>query len=111
MNPEPCGTQGSGRQRNDLLFCNWIHACFVVVELKIGRFEPEHVGKTRLLRVLDRREHARSHPAQTHHGILLGAGHNDNVVRYSLAGTTAPTAASRSADTPRPRHQNRRRVG
>jgi hypothetical protein len=35
------------RPRNfiDLLFFNWIQARFVVVELKVGRFEPEYVGK------------------------------------------------------------------
>lgn len=29
----------------DLLFFNWVQARFVVVELKVGRFEPEYVGK------------------------------------------------------------------
>jgi predicted nuclease of restriction endonuclease-like (RecB) superfamily len=29
----------------DLLFFNWAQSRFVVVELKIGRFEPEYVGK------------------------------------------------------------------
>jgi len=29
----------------DLLFYNWAQSRFVVVELKIGRFEPEHAGK------------------------------------------------------------------
>ncbi|MDV6270946.1 PDDEXK nuclease domain-containing protein [Rhodococcus globerulus] len=28
----------------DLLFFNWVQARFVVVELKVGRFEPEYVG-------------------------------------------------------------------
>ncbi|WP_413768436.1 PDDEXK nuclease domain-containing protein [Rhodococcus pyridinivorans] len=78
----------------DLLFFNWIQSRFVVVELKIGRFEPEYAGKLGFyvswvdenLRVADR--HAPTI------GILLCAGRNDNVVRYSLAGTTAPLAVA-----------------
>ncbi|MFZ2529713.1 MAG: PDDEXK nuclease domain-containing protein [Rhodococcus sp. (in: high G+C Gram-positive bacteria)] len=78
----------------DLLFFNWLQSRFVVVELKIGRFEPEYAGKLGFyvswvdenLRVPDQ------HAATI--GILLCAGRNDNVVRYSLAGTTAPLAVA-----------------
>lgn len=74
----------------DLLFFNWTQSRFVVVELKIGRFEPEYAGKLGFyvswadenLRIPD------THAPTI--GILLCAGRNDNVVRYSLAGTTAP---------------------
>ncbi len=78
----------------DLLFFNWAQSRFVVVELKFGRFQPEHTGKLGFyvawvddnLRVPDR--HASTI------GILLCAGRNDNVVRYSLAGTTAALAVA-----------------
>lgn len=78
----------------DLLFFNWLQSRFVVVELKVGRFEPEYAGKLGFyvswvnenLRVRDR------HSPTI--GILLCAGRNDNVVRYSLAGTTAPLAVA-----------------
>ncbi|GAA3514355.1 PDDEXK nuclease domain-containing protein [Georgenia daeguensis] len=78
----------------DLLFFNWAQSRFVVVELKIGRFAPEHLGQLGFyvswvdanLRDLDR------HSPTV--GILLCAGRNDNVVRYSLAGTTAPVAVA-----------------
>ena len=78
----------------DLLFFNWAQSRFVVVELKIGRFAPEHAGQLGFyvawvdanLRVADR--HAPTI------GILLCAGRNDSVVRYSLAGSTAPLAVA-----------------
>jgi predicted nuclease of restriction endonuclease-like (RecB) superfamily len=78
----------------DLLFFNWAQPRFVVLELKIGRFAPEHLGQLGFyvswvdanLRVPDRYS-----PTI---GILLCAGRNDNVVRYSLAGTTAPLAVA-----------------
>jgi len=78
----------------DLLFFNWAQSRFVVVELKVGRFEPEQTGQLGFyvawvdanLRVADR--HAPTI------GILLCAGRNDNVVRYALAGSTAPLAVA-----------------
>jgi len=78
----------------DLLFFNWAQSRFVVLELKIGRFAPEHLGQLGFyvawvddnLRVPDR------HSPTV--GILLCAGRNDNVVRYALAGTTAPVAVA-----------------
>ena len=83
-----------GRNFIDLLFFNWIQARFVVVELKVGRFEPEYVGKLGFYvswiddNLRDHNQHAPTI------GILLCAGRNDNVVRYSLAGTTAPLAVA-----------------
>lgn len=78
----------------DLLFFNWIQFRFVVVELKVGRFEPEYVGKLGFyVSWVD--DNLRDH---THHaptiGILLCAGRNESVVRYSLAGATAPVAVA-----------------
>jgi predicted nuclease of restriction endonuclease-like (RecB) superfamily len=78
----------------DLLFFNWSQSRFVVVELKVGRFAPEHAGQLGFyvawvdanLRVADR--HAPTI------GILLCAGRNDSVVRYALAGSTAPLAVA-----------------
>ncbi|WP_237342149.1 PDDEXK nuclease domain-containing protein [Williamsia soli] len=78
----------------DLLFFNWIQSRFVVVELKVGRFEPEYLGKLGFYVswVDDNlRDHDRHAPTI---GILLCAGRNDKVVRYSLAGTTAPLAVA-----------------
>ncbi|NLH69276.1 MAG: DUF1016 domain-containing protein [Brooklawnia sp.] len=78
----------------DLLFFNWDQSRFVAIELKIGQFAPEHIGQLGFyvswvdgnLRVPER--HAPTI------GILLCAGRNDNVVRYSLAGTNQPLAVA-----------------
>ena len=78
----------------DLLFFNWVQSRFVVVELKVGRFQPAYAGQLGFyvswvddnLRIP-----ARHSPTI---GLLLCAGRNDNVVRYSLAGTTAPLAVA-----------------
>lgn len=78
----------------DLLFFNWAQSRFVVIELKIGRFAPEHVGQLGFYVqwVEDNlRDHERHLPTV---GILLCAGRNDNVVRYSLAGTQQPIAVA-----------------
>ncbi len=78
----------------DLLFFNWAQSRFVVVELKIDKFLPEHAGQLGFyvawvddnLRVPDR------HSPTV--GILICAGRNERVVRYSLAGSTAPLAVA-----------------
>jgi len=78
----------------DLLFFNWPQSRFVVIELKIGRFQPEYVGKLGFyVAWVDDNLRARDRHAPTI-GILLCADRNDNVVRYSLAGTTAPLAVA-----------------
>ncbi|MBH0122521.1 DUF1016 family protein [Rhodococcus sp. CX] len=78
----------------DLLFFNWLQSRFVVVELKIGRFEPEYAGKLGFyVSWVDENLRVRDRHSPTI-GILLCAGRNDNVVRYSLAGTTAPLAVA-----------------
>ncbi len=76
----------------DLLFFNWAQNRFVVVELKIGSFEPAHLGQLGFyVAWVDQnlRQPDRHSPTI---GILLCAGRNDNVVRYALASATAPLA-------------------
>ncbi|MGJ3510143.1 PDDEXK nuclease domain-containing protein [Enemella sp. A6] len=78
----------------DLLFFNWVQSRFVVVELKIGRFAPDHLGQLGFyVSWVDEnlRDHDRHSPTI---GILMCAGRNDNVVRYSLAGTNQPLAVA-----------------
>ncbi len=78
----------------DLLFFNWAQSRFVVVELKATRFRPEYTGQLGFYvawvddQLRDRDRHA---PTV---GILLCAGRNDRVVRYSLAGSSAPLAVA-----------------
>ena len=84
----------------DLLFFNFVQSRFVGVELKIGRFEPEHAGQLAFyVSWIDAhlRDPDRHSPTI---GILMCASRNDSVVRYSLAGATSPMAvASYTYDT------------
>ena len=78
----------------DLLFFNIPQVRYVVVELKIGRFEPEFAGKLGfyIAAVNDRlRDPARHAPTV---GILMCTDRNDTVVRYALSGAAAPMAVA-----------------
>ena len=78
----------------DLLFFNWAQNRFVVFELKIGRFEPAHLGQLGFyVSWVDQNLRQPDQHAATI-GILLCAGRNDNVVRYALASATAPLAVA-----------------
>jgi predicted nuclease of restriction endonuclease-like (RecB) superfamily len=74
----------------DLLFFHRGLNCLVAIELKVGRFEPEHLGKLSFyLEALDRDiKKPHENPAI---GILLCASKDDEVVEYSL-GRTASAA-------------------
>lgn len=63
--------------------------CLVAVELKVDRFEPEHLGKLEFyLESLDR-DHRKPHenPAM---GVLLCASKNSEVVEYALSRSLSP---------------------
>lgn len=73
---------------------------YVVVELKIGKFEPGYVGQLGFyVAVVDDQLRRQQIHAPTV-GILLCASRNDSVVRYSLANTTAPMAVANYTDQP-----------
>lgn len=77
----------------DLLLFHVEQLRYVVVELKIGRFEPEHLGKLGFyVAVVDDR--LRRGPHSPTVGILLCASRNEAVVRYALANNTAPMAVA-----------------
>ncbi|OCT32857.1 PDDEXK nuclease domain-containing protein [Pseudomonas putida] len=63
--------------------------CLVAVELKVGRFEPEYMGKLDFyLEALDRNERkAHENPAI---GVLLCASKYDEVVEYALNRSLSP---------------------
>lgn len=73
----------------DLLFFHRALNCLVAIELKIGRFEPEHLGKLSFyLEALDRTEKKpHENPA---FGILLCASKDEETVEYSLSRTLSP---------------------
>jgi predicted nuclease of restriction endonuclease-like (RecB) superfamily len=73
----------------DLLFFHRGLNCLVAIELKVGRFEPEYLGKLGFyLEALDRdvrKPHER--PAI---GVLLCASKDEEVVEYALSRTLSP---------------------
>jgi predicted nuclease of restriction endonuclease-like (RecB) superfamily len=73
----------------DLLFFHRGLNCLCAIELKVGRFEPEHLGKLSFsLEALDRdvkKPHER--PAI---GVLLCASKDREVVEYALSRTLSP---------------------
>jgi predicted nuclease of restriction endonuclease-like (RecB) superfamily len=73
----------------DLLFFHRGLNCLVALELKVGRFEPEYLGKlTFYLEALDR-DVRKSHE-QPSIGVLLCASKEDEVVEYALSRTLSP---------------------
>lgn len=73
----------------DLLFFHRGLNCLVAVELKVGAFEPEHIGKLNFyLEALDRdMKKPHENPAV---GVLLCAGKDDEVVEYALNRSASP---------------------
>ncbi|MEG2816117.1 MAG: PDDEXK nuclease domain-containing protein [Comamonas sp.] len=72
----------------DLLFFHRGLNCLVAIELKVGRFEPEYLGKLSFyLEALDRDvRKAHENPAI---GVLLCASKDDEVVEYALSRTAS----------------------
>ncbi|HEY4079290.1 MAG TPA: PDDEXK nuclease domain-containing protein [Burkholderiaceae bacterium] len=73
----------------DLLFFHRGLNCLVAIELKVERFEPEHLGKLNFyLEALDRQvRKPHENPAI---GLLMCAGKDSEVVEYSLSRTLSP---------------------
>jgi hypothetical protein len=72
-----------------LLFFHRGLNCLVAFELKVQRFEPEHLGKLSFyLEALDR--DVRKLHEQPSIGVLLCASKEDKVVEYALSRTLSP---------------------
>ncbi|RMV74895.1 hypothetical protein ALP05_01815 [Pseudomonas caricapapayae] len=73
----------------DLLFFHRGLNCLVAIELKVGRFQPEYLGKLDFyLEALDRNvRKPHENPAI---GVLLCASKNDEVVEYALNRSLSP---------------------
>ncbi len=73
----------------DLLFYHLQLRCYVVIELKAGKFEPGHVSQLNMYlnAVDDLLRHTDDKPSI---GLLLVKDKNQTVVEYSLAGYTKP---------------------
>ena len=68
----------------DLLFYNRALSCLVPIELKIGKFKPEHIGQINFyLEALDRDvKKPNENPSV---GVILCASKDDAVVEYALS--------------------------
>ena len=77
----------------DLLFYNRALSCLVPIELKIGKFKPEHVGQINFyLEALDRDvKKPNENPSV---GVILCTGKDDAVVEYALSRSMSPTLVS-----------------
>ena len=78
----------------DLLFYHCRLHRYVVFELKLGRFEPEHVGKLNFyVQLVDDhlRDQARDDPTL---GMLLVVGRDDVTVEVALRGISTPLAVT-----------------
>lgn len=80
---------GSRDFQLDLLFFHRGLNCLIVFELKVGRFEPEYLGKLSFyLEAVDQNiKKSHENPAI---GILLCASKDDEVVEYALNRTLSP---------------------
>jgi len=78
-----------GRNNIDLLFFHRGLNCLVAIELKVDRFEPEHLGKLNFyLEALDRDvRKPHENPAI---GVLLCASKDSEVVEYALSRALSP---------------------
>jgi len=78
----------------DLLLFHVEQLRYLVVELKIGRFEPGYIGQlgTYVALVEDRLRRPDRHAPTI--GLLLVAGRNEQIVRYALSGASAPLAVA-----------------
>jgi predicted nuclease of restriction endonuclease-like (RecB) superfamily len=89
--PVPCGDRDFFV---DLLFYHCRLHRYVVFELKLGRFEPEYVGKLNFyVQLVDDhlRDQARDDPTL---GMLLVVGRDDVTVEVALRGLTTPLAVT-----------------
>lgn len=73
----------------DLLFYHLKLRCYVVIELKAGKFKPEHLGQLNFYLAAVDGEMAHPDDAPTI-GILLCQSRNQVVAEYSLRGSTQP---------------------
>lgn len=73
----------------DLLLYHRALKCLVAIELKIGKFMPEYVGKVQFyLAVLD--DKARMEGENAPIGIILCKSKNNTIVEYALKNSTKP---------------------
>jgi len=82
-------TVGNEDYKVDLLFYHRLLRCLVAVELKIGRFKPEYLGKMQFyLSALDEKEKiSEENPSL---GLILCKSKNEEVVRIAISKAVSP---------------------
>jgi len=77
----------------DLLFYHLRLRCYVVIDLKVGEFEPEYAGKMNFyLAAIDRQ--VKDEADQPTIGIILCKDRSDVIVEYALGSVAAPIGVS-----------------
>ncbi|WP_460461661.1 PDDEXK nuclease domain-containing protein [Arthrobacter pigmenti] len=77
----------------DLLFFHVEQLRYFVIELKTGKFQPEHAGKLNFyVALVDDKLKLPAHAETV--GILICGGKNEHSVRYALARSDSPMAVS-----------------
>ncbi len=81
------------RNNIDLLFFHVEQLRYIVIELKTGKFQPEHAGKLNFyVPLIDDGLRRESHADTV--GILICGDKNDHTVRYSLGRAVSPLAVA-----------------
>jgi hypothetical protein len=78
-----------GRNNIDLLFYHLKLRCYVVIELKGGKFKPEHLGQLGFYLTAVDRQVKSEHDNPTI-GLLLCKSKNEVVAEYALGDRTQP---------------------
>ncbi|MCD6492564.1 MAG: DUF1016 family protein, partial [Archaeoglobaceae archaeon] len=82
-------TVGNEDYRVDLLFYHRLLRCLVAVELKIGKFKPEYIGKMQFyLSALDEKVKIKEENPSV--GLILCKSKNEEVVKIALSKTVSP---------------------
>lgn len=77
----------------DMLFFDVEQLRYIVIELKTGKFQPEHAGKLNFyIALVDDRLRREAHADTV--GILICGSKNEHTVRYSLGRATSPMAVA-----------------
>lgn len=78
----------------DLLLFNVQLLCYVIVELKVGKFRPEYAGQLGFYVAAFDDLHRPAHLSHPTIGILICSSKSENTVRYALRQANAPMAIS-----------------
>lgn len=74
----------------DLLFYNRALSCLVAIELKVGKFKPEHLGQLNFyLEALDRDVKKENENPSV--GLILCTSKDDTVAEYAMSRSLSPT--------------------